>query len=283
MWHDAQMLFAGVPLARRIEQAECRLMADSAEAVRRDDRDADVLVMPLAGGVAIFAGAGSPMNKVAGLGFAGPVDEAALVAVEHEFARRGAQVQVELSSLAEPTVGAMLTGRGYSLVGFEDVLGMPLDDTALPRLKPDGISVTKAAPDETAVWIDTVITGFETPDPLAAHEPFERAVVERTMKALALDFGYRRYLARRDGAIAGGASLRLTDGIAQLCGAATLPNHRRRGVQSALLGARLADAVSEGCDIAVLTTQPGSKSQENGIRQGFTLLYTRAILRREVY
>ena len=31
-------------------------------------------------------------------------------------------------------------------------------------------------------------------------------------------------------------------------------------------------------DIAVVTTQPGSKSQQNMQRQGFDLLYTRAIL-----
>ena len=32
------------------------------------------------------------------------------------------------------------------------------------------------------------------------------------------------------------------------------------------------------CDVAVITTQPGSKSQQNAQRQGFDLLYTRAVL-----
>ena len=50
------------------------------------------------------------------------------------------------------------------------------------------------------------------------------------------------------------------------------------GVQSALLSARLADAASGGCDVAVVTTQPGSKSQQNVQRRGFDLLYTRAVL-----
>ena len=35
--------------------------------------------------------------------------------------------------------------------------------------------------------------------------------------------------------IAGGASLRMAEGMAQFTGAATAPTHRRRGVQSALL------------------------------------------------
>lgn len=90
--------------------------------------------------------------------------------------------------------------------------------------------------------------------------------------------GFSRYLARRGGAVAGGASLRVGDGVAQLCGAATLPGHRRRGVQTALLLSRLDRAREAGCDVAVVTTQPGSKSMENVQRQGFQLLYVRAVL-----
>jgi predicted GNAT family acetyltransferase len=74
--------------------------------------------------------------------------------------------------------------------------------------------------------------------------------------------------------------MRIVDGIAQLTGAATVPAQRRRGVQTALLTARLADAVAAGCDLAVVTTSPGSRSQHNVQRNGFDLLYTRAVLRR---
>jgi GNAT superfamily N-acetyltransferase len=62
---------------------------------------------------------------------------------------------------------------------------------------------------------------------------------------------------------------------------ATLPAHRRHGVQSALLATRLERAGRAGCDVAVVTTQPGSKSQENVQKHGFELLYTRAILVRQ--
>jgi len=37
-------------------------------------------------------------------------------------------------------------------------------------------------------------------------------------------------------------------------------------------------ARAAGCDVAVIITQPGSKSQQNAQRQGFDLLYTRAVL-----
>jgi GNAT superfamily N-acetyltransferase len=90
--------------------------------------------------------------------------------------------------------------------------------------------------------------------------------------------GLVRYLARERGSVAGGASVRVHDGVAILCGAATLPAHRRRGVQTALLATRLEEAGRSGCDLAVVTTQPGSKSQENVEKQGFALLYARAVL-----
>ena len=109
-----------------------------------------------------------------------------------------------------------------------------------------------------------------------SHEEFPREVIARAERDFAV--GMTRYIALHDGMIAGGARLRTTEGIAQLTGAATAPAHRRRGVQTALLSARLADAAAAGCDIAVVTTQPGSKSQQNVQRQGFDLLYTRAVL-----
>ena len=60
-----------------------------------------------------------------------------------------------------------------------------------------------------------------------------------------------------------------------------MPAHRLRGVQSTLLAHRLGHAARHGCDLVVVTTQPGSKSQQNVMRQGFELLYSRNVLVRE--
>jgi hypothetical protein len=46
----------------------------------------------------------------------------------------------------------------------------------------------------------------------------------------------------------------------------------------ALLRSRLVFAAQGGCDLAVVTTQPGSISQANVMREGFSLLYAHAIL-----
>jgi ribosomal protein S18 acetylase RimI-like enzyme len=113
------------------------------------------------------------------------------------------------------------------------------------------------------------------------HEEFPREPLERAERDFATAAGVIRYVALHDGVIAGGASFRIAEGVAQFTGAATAPAHRRRGIQTALLSARLADAAAAGADIAVITTAPGSKSQQNAQSRGFDLLYTRAILVRQ--
>ena len=271
-------LFCDTQMAARIERVEAQLIAEASRAAHRRRGDGGGFVMPLAGGVASFAETGSPCNKVAGLGFAEVPSEAALDEVERAFARCGAGVQVELANLADPRIGALLTGRGYRLVSFENVLGLALDGTPKPSMPP-GVEVRRSGRDEFDSWLDVIADGFAHPDTqgVASHEHFPRDVLARAECDFAAA-GVVRYVALLGGVIAGGAGLRLAEGVAQLAGAATAPAHRRRGIQSALTAARLSDAVSAGCDIAVVTTQPGSRSQANVQRQDFDLLYTRAVL-----
>jgi len=271
-------LFCDTALARRIEQAEAQLIAAASHAARRPAGTAG-FVIPVAGGVASFAGHGSPFNKVAGLGFGGVPGAAALEEIERAFAARGAAVQIELAHLADPAIGALLTERGYRLTSFENVLGLALQGES-ERVTPPGIEVRASGDEEFGAWVDVVVEGGLHPDTqgVPQHEDFPREVLASAERDGGAVAGIRRYVALRDGVIAGGASFRAADGIAQFTGAATAPAHRRRGIQIALLSARLADAAAAGCDVAVITTAPGSKSQQNAQRQGFDLLYTRAVL-----
>jgi GNAT superfamily N-acetyltransferase len=273
-------LTCDIALAARIERAEARLLSDGiARVARRVGERGDVLSRPVAGGHAAFAEPGSPLNKVAGLGFEGVLPGGELDEVEEAYRRRGCPVRVELSSLADPSLGAFLTRRGYVLEGFEDVLGLRLPAVGLPAVAA-GIRVRPSGPEELESWLDVTVAGFLSPDGegVPSSETFEAEVLRRVVRDFVQAEGMTRFLAERDGVPAGGGSVRLSDGVALLCGAATLPVHRRRGVQTALLSERLAVAGNAGCDLAVVTTQPGSKSQENVRRRGFALLYTRAVL-----
>jgi GNAT superfamily N-acetyltransferase len=268
-------------MAQRIERAEAQLIAEASAAARRRKADEAGFVIPVAGGVASFAEAGSPYNKVAGLGFSGVPSPETWEEIERAYAAVGAPVQVELAHLADPAIGALLTGRGYRLILFDNVLGQVLRGEA-DRVTPPRVEVRRSGEEEFESWLDIVLHGFAHPDTQGVpwHDELPREVLAGAGQDFAAAGGIR-YLALRDGVIAGAARLHMAGGVALLAGATTAPEHRRRGVQTALLSARLADAAAAGCDIAVVTTLPGSTSQQNVQRQGFDLLYTRATLVRQ--
>jgi GNAT superfamily N-acetyltransferase len=276
------VIFATASLARRIEGAEASLVRAAAAASAQRLGTENVLIREIAGGIAVFVQEGCPFNKVAGLGFDGIPSSETLDDLEAAFASRGASIRVEVSTLADPAIARTLTGRGYELVGFENVLGLGLSAGTAPSSSASpGVVVTRATAAEDTTWLDVVTTGFLHPDAFdgpPSTETFAREELERVFSDMLNAKGMERYLARRNGEIAGGGSLIISDRIALLSGAATLPQHRRRGVQSALLGERLRLAAERGCDLAIVTTEPASKSQANVQRVGFTLLYPRAVL-----
>ncbi|MEV4624324.1 GNAT family N-acetyltransferase [Asanoa sp. NPDC049573] len=277
MKNDRLPLFCDIALAERIERAEAQLIAGASQAAGTREAGRG-FVIPFAGGVASYAEQDSPFNKVAGLGFTGVPSADALDEVERAFAAHNAPVQVELANLADPAIGVLLTERDYRLVSFENVLGRTL--TGEPeRDMPPGVQVRHIGDDELDTWLAVVVEAVMHPDAegLPQHEQFPRGALEQAERDLVSVPGAICYLALLDGAVAGAASMRMAEGVAQF-GAATLPAYRRRGIQTALLSARVADAAAAGCDIAVVTTQPGSTSQHNVQRRGFDLLYTRAVL-----
>jgi hypothetical protein len=134
---------------------------------------------------------------------------AALDEIERAFAACGAPVQIELAHLADPAICAVLTERGYRLTSFENVLALALEGES-ERVIPPGVEVRPSGDDEFNAWFDVVADGVAHPDTqgLPAHEEFPREVVERAERDFAAA-GVVRYVALRDGAIAGGASFRM--------------------------------------------------------------------------
>jgi ribosomal protein S18 acetylase RimI-like enzyme len=272
-------MFASPALAARIDRSEARMCAEFADVAARARPDSRVLVQPLAGGLAVYSGPGAPMNKVIGLGLGDALEEPALVAVEAEWAVRGEAVRVELSTLDDGAIARLLTSRGYRLLGFENVLGRALSAADVGAPSVAGLAIHHMAPDDIDLWMEVTIDGFAHADegPLPTENP-PHDVLEGIFRDMSGVAGFRRYLATVKAVAVAAASMRIDGSLAQLTGAATLPAFRRRGLQTALTLHRLAEARAAGCDLAVVTTAPGSKSQENSQKRGFELLYARAIL-----
>jgi GNAT superfamily N-acetyltransferase len=269
-----------IDTARAIERAECELLAESAAVAAL--RLPQVLSRPLSGGWAVFTEPGSPLDKLAGLGFGAELDRQALAEIERFHEQIGMPLQVEVSSLGDPSVANWLSAHGYRWVGVENVLGLELDGQ---RARPTAaaIDVQMASEGDFESWLDVLVAAFATPDAdgVPAAESFDPAVLRAAIGDFVRGASLTRYVARIAGRTVGGDSMRTRGAIVQLCGAGTLPSERRQGVQSALLERRLVDARRAGCTTAVITVRPGSKSHENASRRGFALLYVRNIWRRE--
>lgn len=267
-------MFIDIQQAARIDRSEAALCSGVARL------RADGLVLNVAGGAAVFAGNGSPLNKVIGVAFEGRLDPAELDAVEAAFRARREPVRVELCTLTEPHIAQTLNERGYTLHGFENVLGLDPAQVALPPAQ-HGIRINAATNDtDLRHWIDISVTAFTQLDGTGSvvDDALDRDLLKRVLVEMTSAPGFRRYVAWVEGKPVGAASLRIDGKLAQVCGAGTLPAARGRGVQKALLRQRLQEARQEGCDLAVVTTAPGSRSQENVMRRGFALLYARAVM-----
>ena len=255
------------------------MCAEIADFVRAARPDAGSAAVPISGGLAIYVSPSSPVNKVIGLALDTPLDLEALERIETDWQQKGEPVRVELSVLTDPSVGGAFTDRGYRLHGFEHVLGLAVDGSEGTPISAD-VSVEVAGADQLQTWTNIAVEAFmnldgtgSVPDDAMPREHMA-SVLNEVMGAP----GFIRYLARLNGEAVGEGAMRIDGDLAQIAGAGTLPQARGRGVQKALLQRRLADARRAGCTLAVVTTAPGTRSQDNVMRRGFKLLYTRAIL-----
>lgn len=263
--------FVDLDFARRLELAET-MLPPTVEALRRYSPEAPIAAEEFAGGTAFFGGPAYPANQIVGLGLYGEVTAASLDGVEEFFRSRGVPSTVVVSPLADASLPALMGPRGYRIAEFNSVLIRRLQADE-PFAAPPGIEIEPVTPQNARQWTHTIAKGF------AEHGP----VPEDVFGGFAVLPNALAFLVRVDGVVAGGCAGCVIPQarIAALYGSATLPEFRRRGVQTALIARRLHDAARAGCEYAVVSTQPGSGSQRNMERRGFRLAYTKLVMVRE--
>lgn len=265
-------MFVDSDLASVLESAEAAAMKTMVAPLARTRPDA--FTLDVGRGVATYARADSPLNKVIGVGLEGALDAAQLAEVERAHHARNEAVRIEISTLAQPAAFEQLASRGYQLLGFENVLGRALTDELPTPAAHVTVTLAQALDD----YRRTVIEGFtRSDDSGVVLDQFTYQMVADAIDD-SLSAPGALYLAYHEGRIAGAGSMRVHDDVAVFTGAATLPDARRRGVQSALLAHRLRAARDSGARYAIITTAPGTQSMANVMKRGFTLLYARAIL-----
>jgi GNAT superfamily N-acetyltransferase len=247
----------------------------------------------IGGGRAVYTGPGGFSNRALGLGIheALTVKELQDIEAFYKESRNAGTVQLELSSVAKRDSLQPLAERGYQPIRFRNIYAMglprrwtqhpsdagPTGPPDVPNIMPD-IMVVRPDQASEAAWSDALLEGF------GYHDPQARGRVAQWNRMLVRCPGVTALMAapsdERAVAAVGGASVMLRDGVAVLGGAATLPAQRRRGVQQALIEARLRLAEAAECELAVVTADPGGTSARNAERAGFRLVYTHLVFGR---
>ena len=192
--------------------------------------------------------------------------------IEEFFFSRGAATVHEVSPFAGVAALELLCERKYRPVEISSVMYQ----TATPREFPARVGVTArvAKENEIAVWTDVMARGW-------LHEyPEQLEFIRESGSISAACRGSVPFLAELNGEAGAGGTLFVHQGVALFGGAATAPEMRRRGLQTALIEARMRYAFDHGCDLLMLVAESGSESQRNAERNGFRVAYTRTKWRR---
>jgi len=261
---------AGQALASRIELGDARGAEASAHALSALRPESPAVTSSVAGGVAIFAGIDSPLSRARGLGMCGAVSEGELDALDAFYRSRALATRFELCPYVDASLIAAIGPRGYRLTGFVSVF---VRDLTQPLPVDGAVHVRRVAKGEGLAWSRLVGQGFGHEEPSAATIDLGLAQLDRDAVAC--------FVAELDGTPVAGGVAAIDAEIAFLFGGSTLPAHRGRGAQTALIRARLDHARAAGCKLACVASSAGSASQRNIERAGFRVVYTRASFERD--
>lgn len=264
-------MFVDTAIARRLELASIWRSIRYASAKARIEPDIPLAIEAVGDGFVVFAGVEAPVNAAGGLGMTTPVARHTLDAVDEFFRSRGLRPRVMLCPLADSSLLFLLRERHYSIDTFFSVLVLPLDRPLNRKLNGD-VLVRRIDESEAETWLRAVGGGFDGDSSLATEMRTILAPNFYSESAAIL-------LAEIDGQAVGGGAMYVHDGVVELGSTSTLPPYRRRGVQTALLDARLKLAQEMGCDLAMVITSPGTASQRNVMRLGFEMAYTKVAMR----
>lgn len=269
----ASPILADLGLARRFEHLDAGAGARIVASLRASSPEVGADSLALAGGYATFCGATSPLTRARGVAIGEAIARDEVDRLEAFFFDRGAGVAVTVCPFTHPSLTDALCARGYRLAIWMQLSALPIAGWAPPEGPPSRVEVASVDPGSRDAWALVVDRGFSPDDEPSAHALVIGRIVGQ-------DAANASFLARLDGELVAGGSVRVDDGMAYLFGTSTLRAARRQGAQTALLRARLLHAQAAGAQLAWVITAPGTPSERNAARFGFQPVYSRAVMHR---
>lgn len=208
-----------------------------------------------------------------GFGFGDTVCEQDLEAIEAELAARkiAQHLHLEITPFCGEAFIRVLQNKGYT---FDDFLSVWILDTATwdePARNP-AAEIVIVDEFHSYDWAWTVALGISE-DETATEEAME------AVRAFWEVSGNTAFLLKEGKEYAAGATIAIKGNLAEMFLTATIQAYRGKGYQNRLIEERIRFAKEQGCRYITVTTKPGTSSARNMERNGFALMYQRAILK----
>jgi hypothetical protein len=264
------LIYVDRTLSEKLERVEGRANADFVETRGRLQPGSGARWVEVGGTYAMFDGAESPCTQTFGLGLFEDSSVEHLIEIECFFADNNAPVFHEVSPMADPRLIPLLNDRGYHPIELSSVMYQELDSSDVAAADADPkIRSRVIRSDEVDLWAKTSADGWATEHPGLADFMFDFGRISAQCS------GAHPYLAEIDGKPIATGMMFVHDSVALLAGASTIPEGRNKGAQNALFRGRLGHAAELGCKMALMAAAPGSQSQRNAQKNGFSIAYTR--------
>jgi hypothetical protein len=253
-------------LLEKVQHASIAMLraATAAMGIRRPE--VGVCLAEVAGACVAYNGSDVPLTCAIGVGTSTAADTRDIEAIETFYSSRKSPVRITISGRTHNGVNSLLTSRGYKAGAPMENWWMPLADIPATSVA-DDIQVTPATLDDADVWVRTVAAGFQESDAPVDDSKLSARLLD-TFYCFGFADGARPFLARRNGEVAGGGVLHINGDTAHLRTTSCRFVHRRNGVQTALLSARLLLAANAGCRFAFSSTAGIGASARNLERFG---------------
>lgn len=258
-------------LTRALEQVEARVWTDLYRAATPEEAETCELgVTPMGSATVLTAGLVDVLafNRVVGLGIGTPATEAMLNAIIEQYDTAAVpRFFVQLSPAATPAaLFEWIRQRGLRHYNNWVKLFRPI---GTPPAAPTDLRIEQIGPEHAANFAALATQAFGWPDTV---RPWMTRIVGRP--------GWHHYLAFDGDTPAATAAMYVTDRYSYFGPAATHPDFRRRGAQSALIARRLRDAATLGCETLITETAEDrpdkpAPSFRNMQRAGFQVAYVR--------
>ncbi|MCP1308771.1 GNAT family N-acetyltransferase [Paenibacillus tyrfis] len=257
-------------LAKRIEQSEIDFFTSRIRSIGERSGNPEGVEIRKFGSSTAFYIRTMPWGLFNSLKGFSQEDLGRLEEIIHFYRERDRAFQLDLNpGSASPTLCRHLAENGLFQESFHSVLyGLPRED--LPELPPNIKirQIDNQTDFDIYAGIHCVGSGMD----LAHKHHFVNNNIGLLNRP-----GWKLFLAYWNDVPAAVAVMYVSGDIASFTLAATIPEFRQKGLQTALLNWRMHEAYKAGCELVAAQARFGSSSQNNMERIGMRMAWTRAV------